>query len=403
MITIISRAELQDFLPDGIGTASRAGASTTVTHPFIERYAQKGDMGDFILISINAILKPGVRFTDQRQRTFDYGRFGIWITFLHKHELKFNALFSSLSSQFLLDYRSDKGNGALTKGLNTDMSDFIQGKRCVITGANTGIGKETARELAQLGANVVMVCRNEAKGTSAMEEIIADTGNENVELILADLSSMEQVRTLADTIKDRYDALHVLINNAGLIASNRRPTVDGYEETFAVNHLAPFLLTNLLLDLITASAPARIINVSSSAHWMGKLYFDDLMFQKKYASGKAYAQSKLANILFTRELAKQLNGSLVTVNALMPGVIHSRFGREFQGIAKYGSRLMQRFMLTPVEGAATSIYLATSYEGGVASGEYFNKKKIARISRTARDTEQAKRLWDISTRLTNVK
>lgn len=283
------------------------------------------------------------------------------------------------------------------------MNDFIQGKRCVITGANTGIGKETARELARLGAHVVMVCRNEAKGTSAMNEIIADTGNKNVDLLIADLSSMEQVRELATTIKDRYDALHVLINNAGLMAWNRRLTVDGYEETFAVNHLAPFLLTNLLLELIKTSAPARIINISSATHSSGKMYFDDLMFEEKYSARKAYAQSKLANILFTRELANQLSGSNVTVNAVMPGVINSEFGRGLQGIAKIGFQLMQRFMLTPIEGATTSIYLATSYEGGVASGEYFKKNKIARISRIARDTEQAKRLWDITGRLTSAK
>lgn len=283
------------------------------------------------------------------------------------------------------------------------MGDFIKGKRCVITGANTGIGKETARELARQGAHIVMICRNEAKGTSAMQEIIAETGNKNVDLLIADLSSMEQVRDVATTIKARYDALHVLINNAGLIAWNRRLTADGYEETFAVNHLAPFLLTNLLLELIKTSAPARIINLSSSAHSMGKMYFDDLMFEEKYSAMKVYAQSKLANILFTRELANKLSGSNVTVNAVMPGVINSEFGQGLQGIVKIGFGLMQRFMLTPIEGATTSIYLATSYEGGVASGEYFRKNKIARISRTARDTEQAKRLWDISGQLTNVK
>lgn len=288
-------------------------------------------------------------------------------------------------------------------GTITSMGDFIKGKRCVITGANTGIGKETARELARQGAHIVMICRNEAKGTSAMQEIIAETGNKNVDLLIADLSSMEQVRDVATTIKARYDALHVLINNAGLIAWNRRLTADGYEETFAVNHLAPFLLTNLLLELIKTSAPARIINLSSSAHSMGKMYFDDLMFEEKYSAMKVYAQSKLANILFTRELANKLSGSNVTVNAVMPGVINSEFGQGLQGIVKIGFGLMQRFMLTPIEGATTSIYLATSYEGGVASGEYFRKNKIARISRTARDTEQAKRLWDISGQLTNVK
>ncbi|MCH8036782.1 MAG: SDR family NAD(P)-dependent oxidoreductase, partial [Proteobacteria bacterium] len=185
----------------------------------------------------------------------------------------------------------------------------MQGKTCLVTGANTGIGKETARELAARGAQVIMVCRNREKGEAALGDIVETTGNENVVLLLADLASLEQVRSLGAQVNRDYPRLDVLINNAGLQLWDRHVTPDGYEETFAVNHLAPFLLTHLLLPSLQAAGTARIVNVSSGMHWGGRIHLNDLMRERRYSSSRVYAQTKLANVLFTYELARRLEGS----------------------------------------------------------------------------------------------
>jgi len=275
----------------------------------------------------------------------------------------------------------------------------MQGKVCLVTGSSSGIGKVTARELARLGATVVMVCRNRAKGEAAQAEIKAATGNERVELILADLTSLADVRRAAAEFKERYTRLHVLIHNAGGVSSVRRVTPDGLEVTFVVNYLAPFLLTELLLDVLKASAPARIVNVSSAAHQGGKIDFDDLQGEKGYSMWKAYGQAKLALILFTYELARRLEGSGVTVNALHPGVIASDFGQGLGKFSRVGWKLAAPFMTSVERGAQTTLYLATSPEVEGISGKYFANRKEVRSSRRSYDQAVRQRLWQVSEEL----
>lgn len=272
-------------------------------------------------------------------------------------------------------------------------------KLCLITGANTGIGKVTARSLAESGATVVMVCRDKQKGEAARDEIKQKTGNQQVELMLADLSSQEQIRKLADDFKARHNRLNVLVNNAGVYIPKRTLTKDGIETTFAVNHLAYFLLTNLLLDLLKQSAPSRIVNVSSAAHHYGKVEFDNLQGEREYKGFAAYSNSKLENILFTRELARRLAGTGVTANSLHPGAVSTNI---FRRLPKPIEWIIKAFTLSPEKGAETSIYLAASPEVEGISGKYFEKKREARISAIAQDDELARRLWDESARLTGL-
>ncbi len=277
----------------------------------------------------------------------------------------------------------------------------MKGKICVVTGANSGIGKVTARELARMGATVIMVCRDRKRSEPVVQEIRQETGNPLVELMLCDFSSQESIRQFAAEYRQRYDRLHVLVNNAGALMPHRSVTVDGYETTFAVNHLGYFLLTNLLLDLIKVSAPARIINVSSGAHAAGRIHFDDLMGERRYSAWMAYGQSKLANILFTKELARRLDGSGVTVNALHPGFVRTRFGTGSKGSA-FLMGLLSPFTITPEQGAETSIYLASSPAVEGVTGEYFVRKRVAKPSAEARDAAVAKRLWQVSEELTGL-
>jgi len=275
----------------------------------------------------------------------------------------------------------------------------MQGKICLVTGSSTGIGKVTARELARMGATVVMVCRNRARGEAAQAEIKAASGSERVDLIVADLSSLAEVRRAAEEFKQRYTQLHVLIHNAGGVNYVRKMTSDGLEATFAANYLAPFLLTELLLDILKASAPARIINVSSTAHLRGKIDFDDLQGEKKYSVWKAYCQAKLALILFTYELARQLQGTGVTVNALHPGVVASDFGRGFNGFLRFGWKLASRFMISVEQGARTTLYLATSPEVEGVSGKYFVNSKERKSSSLSYNEALRQRLWKVSEEL----
>jgi NAD(P)-dependent dehydrogenase (short-subunit alcohol dehydrogenase family) len=275
-------------------------------------------------------------------------------------------------------------------------------KICLITGATSGIGKATAMGLVNMGASVVMVGRDRGRGEAALAEIKEKSANASVELMLADLSSQEEIRRLADEFKEAYPRLDVLINNAGVIRSERITTADGLETTFAVNHLAYFLLTEVLLDVLKASAPSRIVNVASGDHRNGTIDFDDLQGEKGYKGPKAYSQSKLATVHFTYELARRLEGTGVTANCLHPGVVGTNLGSGVTGVFGFMVRVLRPLMKSPEKGAETSIYLASSPEVEGLSGRYFVKKGEARSSAASHDERIASRLWEVSADLTNL-
>jgi len=278
----------------------------------------------------------------------------------------------------------------------------MKGRICMVTGATSGIGEVTAEALAKLGAKVIAVGRNPEKSISTVDRIKAKTGNSDVEYMLADFSILGEVRKLAETFTSKYNHLHVLVNNAGAVFEKRIET-DGVEMTFAVNHLAPYLLTNLLLDTIKNSAPARIINVSSLLHSRAEMNFEDLQASKAYDLMNAYGQSKLANILFTYELAKRLEGSGVTVNALHPGIVATNLGSNNEGFKSKIWRVINKFGISPEEGAKTSIYLATSPEVANVTGKYFEKCKAVPSSKESYDKNASEKLWCISAELTGIK
>jgi retinol dehydrogenase-14 len=276
-------------------------------------------------------------------------------------------------------------------------------KVCLITGATSGIGRATAMGLANMGASVVMVGRDRGRGEAVMDEIKAKSGNNSVALMLADLSSQEEIRRLAHEFEEAYPRLDVLINNAGLFRSERITTADGLETTFAVNHLGCFLLTNLLLDVLETSAPSRIVNVSSGEQRNGTIDFDDLQGEEGYKGTKAYSQSKLANVLFTYELARRLEGTGVSANCLHPGAgVRTNFGRGVSGVFGVMVRALGPLMISPEKGAETSVYLASSPEVKGVSGRYFVKKAEARSSEVSYDERIARRLWEVSAELTKV-
>src|SRR5215210_4622710 len=275
-------------------------------------------------------------------------------------------------------------------------------KVCLITGATSGIGKATAMGLANMGASVVMVGRDRGKGEAVMAEIKEKSGNASVDLMLADISSQDEIHRLADETKEAYPRLDVLINNAGVFRSTRITTQDGIETTFAVNHLAYFLLTNLLLDVLKASAPSRIVNVASGEQRNGAIDFDDLQGEKEYKTAKAYSQSKLANVLFIYELARRLEGTGVSANCLHPGVVGTNLGSGVSGVFGFTVRALTPLMKSPEKGAETSIYLASSPEVESSSGRYFVKKAEARSSDVSHDERLARRLWEVSAELTNL-
>jgi NAD(P)-dependent dehydrogenase (short-subunit alcohol dehydrogenase family) len=278
----------------------------------------------------------------------------------------------------------------------------MKDKVVMITGANSGIGKATSLALAKMDATVVMVARSKERGEAAKAEIIKESQNNSVDLLLADLSSLESVQQLATEFRKKYSKLHVLINNAGLFNRKRHVTTDGYENTFATNYLAPFLLTNLQLGLLKASAPSRIINVSSVGHYNGHINFEDLNLEKEYGGWKAYGQSKLALVLFTHELAKKLRGSGVAVNALHPGTVATNIWTRPFGPAGFITALPKLFMASPEEGAETIVYLASSPDAQSLSGEYLEKLKVKKSSEESYDEEIAQRLWDVSAKLTRL-
>ena len=278
----------------------------------------------------------------------------------------------------------------------------MTGKNCLVTGGNSGIGKATALGLAKLGATVVLVSRDKDKGEAALLEIRTVSGNKNIDMMLSDLSSQDSVRELAHDFKARYKKLHVLINNAGVFLPKRVTTADGLEATFATNHLGHFLLTNLLLDTLKSSAPSRIINITSAAHRGTEIEFEDLQGEKRYRGWHAYSQSKLANVLFTYELAKRLEGTQVTVNCLHPGGVRTGFGKDQGGLWSVGIRVAGPFMMSPQKAARAVIYLATSPEVEGVSGKHFSKGKEEKSSPESYDASSAERLWKVSTELTKL-
>ena len=279
----------------------------------------------------------------------------------------------------------------------------MQGKICMVTGANSGIGKATALALAQMGATVVMVCRDSSRGVEAQNEIMTKSKNNAVDLLLADLSSQQSIRRLVENFRHRYTHLHVLINNAGAaFPGRRRETVDGLEMTFAVNYLAPFLLTNLLLDMLKASAPARIVNVSSNSHEAGFIQLNDLQ-SEHYRSMRVYGQAKLAVVLFTYELARRLQGTGVTANCLHPGFVATHFGQRDVGPAfRLLVKVIGSFGTSPEKGAKTSIFLASSPEVEGFTGAYFVKSNPKRSAAISYDESLQRQLWEQSAMLVNV-
>ena len=276
----------------------------------------------------------------------------------------------------------------------------MNGKVCVVTGATSGIGRAAAAALARQGAQVVLIGRDRGRAEAAAAEMgTVSTVPPKVEI--ADLTSMEQVRALAGRLAS-LERIDVLINNAGLVLGERRVTQDGFEHVFAVNHLAPFLLTNLLLPKLTGSAPARVITVTSDAHSAASLDLDDPSLEHGWNSWRSYANSKLANILFTRELARRLDGTGVTANCAHPGVVRTGFGRESRPLLRFGLTLARPFLLSPERGADTIVYLASSPDVAGETGGYYVKRQRREPSAAARDDAAARKLWDISEKMTGL-
>ncbi len=279
----------------------------------------------------------------------------------------------------------------------------MQDKICLITGATAGIGKATAHGLASMGAKIVITGRSKEKTLATVAELKAATNNQNIDFLLGDLSVLAEVRKLAEEFKSKYARLDVLINNAGGVFAKRQLTKDGLEYTFAFNHLAPFLLTNSLLDVLKSSGPARVVTVSSAAERGGRLDFDNLQGERKYSAFGAYSTSKLENILFSNELARRLAGSGVTSNSLHPGFVASNFGKNNPGLMTIAISLLQPFAINTTQGAATSIYLASSSAVEAVSGKFFTKSAQSQPHNpVATDQAKADRLWEISQKLTGL-
>ena len=287
------------------------------------------------------------------------------------------------------------------QGPRCHSSQSLKGKTAVITGANTGIGKETAVDLAKRGARVIIGCRNMEKGKAALQEVQERSGSKDVVIDKLDLASLASVRKFADTILKNESRLDILINNAGVMACDYQKTEDGFEMQFGTNHLGHFLLTMLLLDRLKRSAPSRIINVSSSAHAMGsqKINFDDIHFEKSYGRWGAYFNSKLANVLFTRELSKRLEGTHVTVNALHPGVVSTELQRHMFLSSPLAYPIRWYLFKTAEQGAQTTVYCAVSEEMEGISGKYLADCAFKEPCKGAQDDDAAKKLWDLSLKL----
>ena len=274
----------------------------------------------------------------------------------------------------------------------------MQGKVCVVTGATAGIGRVSARRLAEMGATVIVISRNPAKCDEVVAEIRQRTNNPAVEAMPADLSALGQVRAVAQRLLDRYPRIDVLLNNAGAVFTSRQVSPDGIEMTWALNHLSYFLLTHLLLDALKAAPAARVINVSSDAHLMGRIYFDDVQFARRpYRGFAAYSQSKLANVMHAYALARRLQGTNITVNALHPGAVATNFGKNNSGpLWQLVFQLFGRLAISPEEGAKTSVYLASSPEVAGVSAKYFYRCKPKSSSPLSYDQQAQERLWTLS-------
>ena len=272
----------------------------------------------------------------------------------------------------------------------------MNGKVCLVTGSTDGIGKVSARVLAELGAKVIIVGRNPEKSAIVLAELRSISGNENIDLLMADLAVMQEVRDLAEQVISRYDRIDVLLNNAGGYFTKHEITSDGLEMTFALNHMSYFLLTNKLMELLKYSAPARIVNVSSDAHYGVDMEFENLNGEQEYKAWKAYQKSKLANVLFTNELLKKVPGN-ITVNCLHPGFVATNFGHNNGGFFGPVLKIAQRISaIDPEEGAKTSIFLCSAPEVKGVSGKYFYKCQPKTSSRESRNMDTGKRLWQIS-------
>ncbi|WP_437323391.1 SDR family oxidoreductase [Sorangium sp. So ce381] len=270
----------------------------------------------------------------------------------------------------------------------------MNGKVCIVTGGNTGIGKETARGLAQRGAKVVLACRDTARGEAARDDIARSTGRKDVEVIALDLGSKASIRAFGERFSAAHERLDVLVNNAGVWRSSRGTTEEGLEATFGVNHVGTWLLTQDLLPLLKKSAPSRVVVLSSKLHYRGRMDWEDLQFERrKYGTTAAYAQSKLANVLFTKALARRLEGTGVTVNAVHPGVVRTELMRDYP---KLLVKIFTLFLLTPEQGAECSLHVATAPELAGVTGEYFEKSRIKPAAAEALDEAAQERLWALT-------
>ena len=277
------------------------------------------------------------------------------------------------------------------------MAGSMEGKICLVTGATSGIGRETALSLAASGAEVILGGRDERRAVTTRDWIISQTGNRRISYVLADFSDLTQVRNMAREIHDRCSRLDVLVNNAGAFFPKRVETEYGVEKTFLINHLAPFLLTNSLLDLLARSAPSRIVNVSSDAYRYGSIHVADLQMRRGYFSMKAYARSKLANILFTFELARRLDRDVTTANALQPGHVATDIWKtNFPVIGTLLKWVMNHVAISPEEGAQTTIYLASASELENVSGGYYVGSQPVETNAMSQDPQIARELWDVS-------
>ncbi|MFN2400138.1 MAG: SDR family oxidoreductase [Gemmatimonadaceae bacterium] len=278
----------------------------------------------------------------------------------------------------------------------------MQGRVCLVTGANRGIGRATALGLAQMGATVAMLCRDAERGAFACQEVRGESGNERVSLVVIDLASLESIRSAAAEIERRFPSVHVLINNAGVNHSRRTMTADGFEMTFAVNHLGPFLLTSLLLPRLRAGAPSRIINVTSVFERLGRVAFKDLHAYRRYSALRAYTQSKLATVLFTYELSERLRGTGVTVNCVSPGLVATDLLRDrfwwSHGLLR---KVWNKLLLTPERAAGVLVHLAATPEMSSVTGQCFNSRaRPMRTSRISYSVEKREQLWRVSAQLT---
>lgn len=278
---------------------------------------------------------------------------------------------------------------------------MLQNKTAIVTGANSGMGMATVRALSDMGAKVIMLCRSEKRGTEALEKLLSEKYRD-LELILCDLGNYDSIRAFANIVRRGYDHIDILVNNAGFISLDRQETGEGLERQFGINHIGHFLLTMSLLDLMGEGG--RIVNVASGAHKTGKIHFDDINLTKGFNVIKAYSQSKLANVLFTRELARRVKDRGITVNCCHPGAVATNIGIDRDtGFGKTVTRLLKPFFQTPEQGARTAIFLASDDSVSDVTGEYFYKCRIAKSSKRSKDMELAKKLFKFSEELTGFK